>query len=669
MRKLKIILLYSIIIFTIIYCVSYINSNHGSKYNFNDKEFVGIVVKINKSKFKTTFIIKGKEKLLINYYGNIDGIILGSKIKVIGEIVKPSNNTNFNLFNYKKYLLSQKINYTVEANNIELVDNHINFFYKIKNRIIYRLNNDKYLPTFILGDTNNIDDEIKKSYRTNGISHLFAVSGLHVNFLSIILLFIFNKITKKYSKVMLFIFLIFYAFLVGFSPSIMRCILFMILLEINRRFKFYFSPFTLFIFLICLFLIYNPYLIYNAGFIYSFTISEFLIFFSKKLKGKTNFNRLLKVSILSFLASFPITIFYSFEINLISPFLNLFFVPFISFIVFPFSFITLVFPFFQGIYSFITSLLENISIFFSSIKIMNITFAKPNLTVVFLYYLLITSAINNKKNIIFLLLLIIIHFNAANISSDLALTAIDVNQGDSLLIKIPHSIGCVLIDTGGNLSSSGYLSDNIIIPYLKSIGIRKINYLILTHGDFDHMGEAINLVNNFKVEKVIFNCGEFNNLEQELIKVLNKKKIPYYSCIKELNIDNNKLYFLQTKEYDNENDNSNVIYTEINGYKFMFMGDAGVEKEKDILERYNISNIDVLKVGHHGSRTSSGEEFISEINPKYSIISVGKNNRYGHPNKEVLDTLKDSKIYRTDQDGSIMFRIKNDKLKIETCAP
>ena len=157
------------------------------------------------------------------------------------------------------------------------------------------------------------------------------------------------------------------------------------------------------------------------------------------------------------------------------------------------------------------------------------------------------------------------------------------------------------------------------------------------------MGEAINLVNNFKVEKVIFNCGKFNDLEKELIKVLDKKKIRYYSCIKELNIDNNKLYFLQTKEYDNENDNSNVVYTELNGYKFMFMGDAGVTTEKEIINKYNLPDIDVIKVGHHGSRTSSSKEFINEINPKYSIISVGKNNRYGHPNKEVLDNLKVSK--------------------------
>jgi len=183
------------------------------------------------------------------------------------------------------------------------------------------------------------------------------------------------------------------------------------------------------------------------------------------------------------------------------------------------------------------------------------------------------------------------------------------------------------------------------------------------------MGEAVNLVENFKVEKVIFNCGEFNELEQDLIKLLDKKKIPYYSCIKELNIDKNKLYFLNNKDYKNENDNSSVIYIELNNHKFLFMGDAGVGVEEDIIEKYNLQDIDVLKVGHHGSRTSSSEKFIDEINPKYSIISVGKNNRYGHPNKEVLNILEESKIYRTDQDGSIMFTIKNNKLKIETCSP
>ncbi len=183
------------------------------------------------------------------------------------------------------------------------------------------------------------------------------------------------------------------------------------------------------------------------------------------------------------------------------------------------------------------------------------------------------------------------------------------------------------------------------------------------------MGEAINLIENYKVDNVIFNCGEFNNLEKNLIKILNKKKIRYYSCINELNINNYKLQFLNTKIYNNENDNSSVIYLNYNNYKFLFMGDAGVDKEKDILEKYNVSKIDVLKIGHHGSKTSSDKNFIYEINPKYSVISVGKKNRYGHPNKEVLNNLDNSKIYRTDQDGSIMFKIKNNKLKIEACSP
>ena len=123
-------------------------------------------------------------------------------------------------------------------------------------------------------------------------------------------------------------------------------------------------------------------------------------------------------------------------------------------------------------------------------------------------------------------------------------------------------------------------------------------------------------------------------------------------------------FFLNNKDYDNENDNSSVIYTELNNHKFLFMGDAGVEVEEDLIQKYNLHNIDVLKVGHHGSKTSSSKDFINDTNPKYSVISVGKNNRYGHPNEEILDALDESKIYRTDLDGSIIFEIKNNTLKI-----
>lgn len=180
------------------------------------------------------------------------------------------------------------------------------------------------------------------------------------------------------------------------------------------------------------------------------------------------------------------------------------------------------------------------------------------------------------------------------------------------------------------------------------------------------MGEAIKLVNNFKVKKVIFNNNSYNDLEIELMDLLSKKNIKYYKNIQKLNIGNNVLYFLNNKLYDNENDSSNVIYFNYGGIKMLFMGDAGVKVEEDIINKYNLNNIDILKVGHHGSKTSSSKSFIDNINPKYSIISVGKNNRYGHPDNEVLNTLSGSTIYRTDLNGSIMFKLNN-KFSIKTC--
>ena len=134
------------------------------------------------------------------------------------------------------------------------------------------------------------------------------------------------------------------------------------------------------------------------------------------------------------------------------------------------------------------------------------------------------------------------------------------------------------------------------------------------------MVNAIDFVNNFKVKQVIFNNDEYNNLELELIKQLQLNNIMYYQGVKQLNINNNKLYFLNNKIYDNENDNSNIIYAKLNNVKMLLMGDASTKVEADLLTNYNLTNIDILKVGHHGSKTSSSEEFINNINPKYSII-------------------------------------------------
>ena len=642
-----------------------------SVYTDLDNEFIGIVTSYKYDNERYTIYLKSAEELIV-YFDVITKLDIkyGDKLQVNGSISKPKNNTIPNLFNYKKYLERKKIYNIVYADSVKKISNNENIIYYIKNKLIERIDNipksKMYIKAFVLGLKDEINKDVLSSYSENGISHLFAISGMHISLFSMVIFFFIKKISYNnyYNYLVVLTFLILYMLILDSPISVVRTIVMFIIFAINKLFNLKISRVDLMILVFIVISLFDPYVIYEISFQFSYVISFFLVVFNKKINNSKN--KKLYMSFICFLVSFPIVIYNFYQVSLISILLNLFMIPFVSIIIFPLSIITLIFPFLDNLLYIFIKILESVSLFINEFDIFKLQLSKPNLILVIIYYILIILSIYNRKYLVLFILTIIIHKNYTYFDNNLNVLYLDVNQGDSTLITYKNNT--ILIDTGGS-----YFYDNMslsrTIPYLKSIGRNKINYLILTHGDYDHMGESINLIENFKVEKVIFNCGEFNDLEKELIKVLEKKKIKYYSCIKELNIDNSKLYFLQTKEYDNENDNSNVIYIELDGYKFMLMGDSGIEKEKDILDKYNICDIDVLKVGHHGSKTSSDKKFIDEIKPKYSIISVGKNNRYGHPNKEVLDTLNDSKIYRTDQDGSIMFKIKKDKLQIETCSP
>ena len=681
--KLKKILLhrYLLIIITILILIVdiiFINSyKYKSKYSINTKELTGVVTKYKQDKDKLTIYLKAKEEVIVNYYlqGNKKiNISYGDKIKVYGKFNEPSNNTVPNTFNYKKYLYYNKIYYIMNANKIEKIKNNESVIYYIKSKILERINKIKksgpYIKTFVLGDKSSLEDNVIDAYSNNGIYHLFSISGMHINLFSGFLLFLLKKISynDKYNYFIVIIFLLFYIFIIDSSPSVLRTIVMVIIFAINKVFNLKIPKINLMAIILIIILCIDNLIIYNMGFQFSYLITFFLVIINtKKIKNKILKN--IYISLISFLVSFPIVIYNFYQINILTIILNLIYVPIVSIIIFPLSIVTFIFPILDNTLYFLLNIMEKLSLCINGINYLQIIFKKPNHLFIIIYYLLLFLVIYKFKNIIYIILLLLLHKVSIYFNNHLLLSYIDVGQGDSILISLPYNKKNILIDTGGSFLSDYSIVENKIIPYLKSLGISQISYLILTHGDYDHMGEAINLVENFKVEKVIFNCGAYNDLEKELIKVLDKKKIPYYSCIKELNINNNRLYFLQTKEYDNENDNSNVIYTKLNGYKFLLMGDAGVEVEEDLIGKYNLENIDVLKVGHHGSKTSSGEMFIDEINPEYSIISVGKNNRYGHPNDSILDNLEESKIYRTDQDGSIMFKIKKNKLDIETCTP
>ena len=402
-------------------------------------------------------------------------------------------------------------------------------------------------------------------------------------------------------------------------------------------------------------------MVYNIGFIFSFTITFFILSVKRK--------NLVYTSLISFLSSVPILALYYFKVNLLTIIYNLIYIPVVTIIIFPFSLLTFMFKFLDNSFYNLIKFFNYTIGFLNKVKVFSFAISKPNIFMIILYYVFLYLFINkNKKYIMLYLLIFVINVNSRLFIFNQTITYLDVGQGDSSVIILPHG-KTILIDTGGLFNSNYSLAKNKIIPYLNSKGINRIDVLILTHGDYDHMGESVNLINNIRVSKVILNCGEFNNLENKLIKALENKKIKYYSCIDNLNIDKYKFQFLNTSLYDNENDNSSVLYFNYKNLKFLFMADASIKRENDILDMYDLNDIDFLKVGHHGSNTSSSKRFIDSINPKYSLISVGENNRYGHPKEAVLDILKDSKIYRTDKDGSIEIRLNKNGYKVKNCKP
>lgn len=664
LKKSKLIFLFSLVFITLIYTY-YITSNviYSTKYSLDTTKLRGIVIDI-KNGSKKTLIVKAKEKVSVIIDNHYD-VKIGDVVTIKGKMEKFNKNTVFNQFNYRNYMYSKKI-YFKMTGKIEKIENGFNI-YKIKGRIIDYINNfrsSSYLHTFILGNSNYIDDEVLDTYRNIGISHLLAISGTHITLLSSLLLKLLNKLNKKTSFKIVTIFLCFYAFLTSFTPSILRAVLMFILININKIYKLKIKSNYILITIVCLLLLYNPFYIYNIGFIFSFTISYFLIILSSD--DNNYFKKIFKTSLIASLVSIPILSNNFFQINIFTTLFNLVFVPFVSYILFPFSLVTFIIPCFDNILYFFCLAMEKLAIFLNDFNIIIILKYIPFYFVI-VYYIVIFISVRYKKFYLIIVLLLF-HYNIKYFDFNNYITMLDVGQGDSFLIELKHNKN-ILIDTGGNVFSNYNMAKNKLIPYFKSRGIRKIDYLILTHGDYDHLGEVINLIKDFKVDNVIFNGDSYNDLENEIITLLKQNNISYFKGFNKLNIGDVKFEFLNTEFYDNENDNSNVIYLKINNYKFLFMGDAGNNREKSILEKYNLKDIDFLKVGHHGSKTSSSAYFINNINPKYSLISVGKNNRYGHPKETVLSLLNKTNIYRTDLNGSVLIRLNKNGYKIRTCSP
>ncbi len=663
MTRLKILLqsnkiYYCLLIVTILYVGIKVKIGYTSKINVNE-DFTGIVSTIVKKENSFKLTIKGKEKLIV-YINNIDNLELGDKVIVSGEYTTPKRATIPNNFDYQKYLYNNHIFYIMYAKELKLIKKNQNITYKIKKYILNKTSNYKnkgYLNSFIIGDKTDL--EFYETYQNNGISHLFAISGMHISMLSLIIYKLVNKL--KHKDLIVIIFLLFYVTITNFSASILRTIIFFIILKLNKKLDLNISTKNSLLLTLYIIMIYNPLIIFDIGFQYSGLVTFGLIVSTKYYK-KNYFYNLFITSFIALLFSLPITLYNNYELNLLSILNNLINVPLITFVIYPLSLLTFILKFLEPIYNLTINLLEFINNI-SSIFSLNIIVPKVHIIFYLIYYIFIYLYIesNNKKYILIACLYLLSFKLKPFIDHNNYVYYLDVGQGDSSLIIYNDKV--VMIDTGG---ISNFFVSSGSIKLLKSLGYSHIDYLILTHGDFDHMGDSIYLINNYNIKNVVLNNDGFNELETKLINELKNKKIKYYQNVKKIPISNNIITILNTKEYDNENDNSLVTFLKINNYSFLFMGDAGVNKEKDILLDYNLNKIDFIKIGHHGSNTSTSKEFIEKISPKHSIISVGKNNKYGHPKQSVLDTLESSKIYRTDLEGTIEIKLNQKGYKINT---
>ena len=672
--RLKIILqsnYFYFIVFILLFFFVFIKTKviiYESKISSDIKEITAKITSYKIDGDKISFWFQAEENFIGTYYIKSEkekiylenNLKTGLELDLLGEINEISNNSIPNTFNYKKYLYNKKIYTSFLINKIIIKNTKLSFFQIVKNKVLDRikkLNNNPYLEAFILGDKSLMKRDIEEKIQDNGVSHLFALSGMHLSFIYLFLDKVLKKV--KFHKIFIYIILFCYLIIASFPVSFIRAILFTGIIDLNKKLSFNLSKIKV-LFLVAAFLLfYNPFYLYDMGFVYTFVVTFSLLFCHNLIQNKNKFQQIIMVSIITFLFSAPITIYNSYEINILSILNNIILVPFVSIIVFPLAIITFIFPLLLPLFNVLTNILENLNHLLSIFSYFLIM-GKITIIEILIYYLLLMIALKMKiEFLIVLIFYLLFLYNKDFFIRYSSVYFLDVGQGDATLFVSKQNKEIILIDTGGKVTykteawkirnKEFNLADNIL-TFLKSKRIRQINLLIITHGDLDHIGYASDLIEKIKIKKVMINQGSINFLER---KIINKvKQVTNYQS-KYFNYQN-----IKTKQYDNENDNSLISFFQIEKFSFLLMGDASKKVELELLKKYNLKAY-FLKLGHHGSKTSSDELFLNEIKPFYAIISAGRNNRFNHPSQETLDILNRLKIniLSTKENGTIEIRI------------
>jgi competence protein ComEC len=440
---------------------------------------------------------------------------------------------------------------------------------------------------------------------------------------------------------------------------------------------------------------YNPYYVFNVGFQLSFAVSLALILSSQTVLAKLNhpLTQLIAASTIAQISSTPLILYHFYQFSFLSIPLNLLYVPLLTLVILPLCFFIYImvlwnFPFVPLLSTASNGLvnsMNNFAVYIASHDWHVIVLGKPNILISSLYIVtILITFIRLEQGKPFTLTSFIplacalsFHWFAPYLNQSGEITIIDVGQGESILIELPFRKGVYLIDTGGTVpyhvekwkqKTNNYsIGKDVIVPYLRAKGIRKIDKLILTHPDLDHIGEAGYLLEHVNITELLI--GEFhedNELEKNVVNLAKEKKV---SVIKVKSGDSWKVSGLAFNvlapihSFSSKNDGSIVLTAFLGGMSWLFTGDLEKEGEEALIKKYPRLKVDVLKVAHHGSNSSTTVPFLHVLQPKYALISAGYQNRFGHPHSGVLSRLNEQKVitFRTDHHGAIRLTFSKDR--------
>lgn len=629
-----------------------------------------------------------------------------TEVIVLGQLREPSSSRNFYQFDYQKYLERRGIFWIVDAEEI-VVDkastSSIPVRYKLDhlrqdlfNVMDQRLDGaiSKYTKAILFADRRSLSEEVIQQYRAIGIIHLLSISGLHIQFLisRCRRLLLRMGITRETTAILLLIFLPIYGTLAGWGVSVFRAIsqtmLALIAFLLNKQS----DSLDNWALTMLMALMIHPFSIYTIGFQLSYLLSGLLIILTKQkwIREMSQIKISLFLSFMISVASIPILSYHFYEFPWIALLANILFVPFFSWVFLPMLVLLFLFSWIlygSSAFSFtmhygnqLIESVEEVLAFTADLRYFSfvtgrLSFIAMLSLFVGLWLMIHAVEISRKRAAYILSGVCLFSFGlySERLSPVGKVLMIDVGQGEAILIKEPFNQGNTLIDTGGQINwwevdewrereSPFSLGKDVVVPVIKSQGVDRIDQVYLSHADMDHTGALEDIVNEMPVRDVWATKETFLDpfiTEQLPALYENNVNLHTLTAPELLSMPGNDFILLHPLvPTGGRNNDSLVLYGTLGAYTWLFTGDLEEVGENQLISEFPNLKVDILNVAHHGSNTSTHEAFINRIDPEMAWISSGENNTYGHPHPNVIERLKENntKIYRTDEQGAVLYQ-------------